>query len=395
MNKNRLRVYFSSNAVFSSSGYGQQAAELLPLIRDILEPNSLAICNFYGSQGGKFVLDGILQYPVIQHVYGSDGLVQHAPDFKADVVFTLQDQWVLNPEDLTKIPRWIPICPVDHDPVSKPVLNNLRFAYRVITYSKFGQKQLANNGIFSTYIPHTVNTEIFTPMNNLERKQKAGFPPNSYLVGMVGANKEDPPRKAFQEAMDAFKLFLKKVPNAFLYVHTDNNFPGGFNLRNYADFIGIQDKLLMPDIYQMRFKTDKAAMARIYNTFDMLLAPSISEGFCVPIIEAQSCGIPVVTNNFTAMPELVQEGITGEICDVAYKRFSGQGSYMGIPSVPSIFDKMMKVYNMDRGKTGKACREWILNNYDTHKVFNSLWKPYLAMLEKEVYGEPLALPIKK
>ncbi len=384
-NKKKLRIFFNSNAAWATSGYSMQIAELLPLIRD--EGYPLAICNFFGQQGGKFVLDGILQYPVINHVYGSDALIQHAPDFGADVVFTLQDQWVLNPDDLSKLKHWIPLTPIDHDPVTKPVLNNLRFAYRVITYSKFGKKELERNGVASTYIPHTVNTEIFKPDSVPARKKAVGIPVDSFLIGMVGANKDNPPRKSFQEAIDAFALFLKDVPNALLYIHTNNDFPGGFNIRQYADFLGISDKIALPDVYKMTFNTTKQDMASIYSTFDMLLMPSISEGFGVPIIEAQACGVPVVTNNWTSMPELIVPRLTGELCEVGYKRFSPQGSYMGVPSVKSIYDAMMKIKRSDMGKRRDAARKYIVDNYDTKKVFNKYWRPYLSMLEKEIYPD--------
>jgi glycosyltransferase involved in cell wall biosynthesis len=246
--------------MWATSGYSMQTAEILPHIRDAGYP--IAASNFFGQQGGKFMLEGIVQYPVINHVYGSDAMVLHARDFQADVVFSLQDTWVLNPQDMPQVTRWIPLCPVDHDPLSPPVQQILRFAYRVIAYSKHGQKELQRHGIASTYIPHTVNTEIFTPMNTPERKQKAGLPADIYLVGMVAANKENPPRKSFQEALDAFKLFLEKVPQAMLYIHSDPEFPGGFNFKQYADFLGIGSRILMPDRYQAIFNTDKAAMAR-------------------------------------------------------------------------------------------------------------------------------------
>jgi glycosyltransferase involved in cell wall biosynthesis len=222
-------------------------------------------------------------------------------------------------------------------------------------------------------------------MNTPQRKQETGLPPDSYLVGMVAANKDNPPRKSFQEALDAFKLFLDRVPKALIYIHSNPEFPGGFNFKQYADFIGIGDRLLMPDFYQMNFNTSKEQMAKIYNTFDVLLLPSISEGFGIPVIEAQSCGVPVIVNNFTAMPELVQRGITGEICDVAYKRFSPQGSYFGIPDVVSIFDCLMKIHRADRGLMKKAARRWIEDNYDTKTVFETSWLPYLEQLEREIY----------
>ncbi|WP_320054665.1 glycosyltransferase family 1 protein [uncultured Acetobacteroides sp.] len=42
----------------------------------------------------------------------------------------------------------------------------------------------------------------------------------------------------------------------------------------------------------------------VYQMAEMLLFPSYSEGFGLPIIEAMASGIPVVTSNVTAMPEV-------------------------------------------------------------------------------------------
>lgn len=381
----RLRIFINSNAPWSSSGYGQQIAEILPLIA--AEGYPTAMCDFFGLEGGKLLIDGVLHYPKINHVYGSDAMVLHAKDFKADVAFALQDQWVLHPNDLQQTNRFIPITPVDHDPVPNAVLEKLKYAYRIITYSKFGQKELQRKGLMSTYIPHTVNTEVYKPMDKKERKKLAGLPEDSFICGMVAANKDNPPRKSFQEVMDAFKLFLEKVPQALLYIHTNPDNPGGFPIKEYGRFIGIQDKLLFPDTYQMSFNTTKEQMARIYNTMDVLLCPSFSEGFGVPIIEAQACGIPAIVNNFTSMPELIKPGVTGEACDVATKRFTALGSYAGIPSVPSLVECLMKIYEGDREKMGVEARKFMVDEYDTKKVFKEKWVPYLEKLEIEIYPD--------
>lgn len=381
----QMRVIWNTNAMFSTSGYGQQAADLLPLIRD--EGYPIAVINFFGSQGGKFVLDGILNYPIVNHVYGSDALWMHGRDFGADVSFTLQDTWVLNPEDLRQTKRWIPYVPIDHDPMPIPVLNNLRLAYRVIAMSRFGQREMQRNGIMSTYIPHTVNTEVFKPIDKIARKKESNLPEDCYLIGMIAANKENPPRKSFQEVIDAFHMFLQKVPNALLYIHSNPDFPGGFNFKQYADFLGIGDKLAFPDAYQANFNTDKVAMNLLYNSFDLLVAPSISEGFGIPIIEAQACGVPVITNNFTSMPELIVPHITGYAVKLKGKRFSPQGSYMGIPDENDIYNGMMEFYRKDRENTAIACRANIIKNYDLATVFETKWKPYLAMLEHEIYPD--------
>ena len=175
----KLRIFFNSNSPWAGSGYGQQMAELLPYF--VSEGYPVAQCDFYGLEGGKLMINGVLHYPKINHVYGSDALIHHANDFKADVVFTLQDVWVLNPVDLEQVKHFIPITPVDHNPIPRIIVEKLKFAYRVITYSQFGQKELKRKGIMSTYIPHTVNTEVFKPVDKAERKKEAGIPQDAFL----------------------------------------------------------------------------------------------------------------------------------------------------------------------------------------------------------------------
>lgn len=389
MKKRKLRVFWNSNSMWSQSGYGSAMLDLLPLIRD--EGFPVAICNFYGQAGSPFMLDGIKQYPVINHSFGSDGLLWHSKDFAADVAFTLQDVWVLNPQDLQQVTRWIPWLPVDHDPIPKGVTNNLRFANRVIAMSKFGQKQLADNGVSSTYIPHMVDTKIFKPMNTAEIKTKLGFKPDTYIMGMVSANKDNPPRKAFQQVLDAYKLFLEKEPKSLLYIHTDPHFPGGFPIDEYAKTLGIEQHVLFPgmqfpEIYKMKYNTNKVDMALLYNMMDVLLCPSTSEGFGVPIIEAQACGTPVIVNNWCSMPELVQPGATGEICEYITKIWSSMQSYTAIPDYKSLFDKMMLVYRADRGKMAKEATKFAKDNFDLDTTFKNSWLPYLQGLEQEIYG---------
>src|SRR3972149_8261114 len=101
MTPKKLRIMFSSNAIWSPSGYAQQMQDLLPLIRD--EGYPLAISNFYGQEGGVFLLDGILQYPKMGHPWGSDAMVVHSQDFNADVTITLQDIWVLDDNNIREL----------------------------------------------------------------------------------------------------------------------------------------------------------------------------------------------------------------------------------------------------------------------------------------------------
>lgn len=381
----KLRMHFNTNAMWSTSGYGQQSCEFIPKIRDMGYP--VAMTNYFGLQGGKIVVDGIVQYPVINHVYGSDALVLHGKDFKADVNFSFQDIWVLNPQDLQQVNRWIPIVPIDRDPVPEVVWQRLKFAYRIVTYSKFGHESIRKLGFHSTYIPHTVDTSVFKPMDKKERKRSAGLPEDSFLIGMVAANKDNPPRKSFQEVIDAFVMFLKKEPKALLYIHTNPEFPGGFPIRNYARFLGIQDKIIFPDVYEMNYNTNKEKMALIYNTFDVFVMPSISEGFGIGLIEAQACGVPAITLKWTAMEELVIDGETGFLCEISQKRWDQAESYVAVPSIQSIYECLSKVHEVNRIEMGKKCRKQMVEHYDSERVFIEKWAPFVEQLEKEIYPD--------
>lgn len=42
-----------------------------------------------------------------------------------------------------------------------------------------------------------------------------------------------------------------------------------------------------------------AYLAMFYNAADAFMGNSMSEGFGIPLIEAQACGVPVITTNFS------------------------------------------------------------------------------------------------
>jgi glycosyltransferase involved in cell wall biosynthesis len=51
---------------------------------------------------------------------------------------------------------------------------------------------------------------------------------------------------------------------------------------------------------------DKNILIQLYNAANVLLAPSLYEGFGLTILEAMACGIPVITSNTSSLPEVVE-----------------------------------------------------------------------------------------
>ncbi len=52
---------------------------------------------------------------------------------------------------------------------------------------------------------------------------------------------------------------------------------------------------------------DDDSLAKLYRAAQALIFPSLEEGFGLPVLEAMSAGLPVVTSNRSAMPEIAGE----------------------------------------------------------------------------------------
>lgn len=390
----RLRVTWTSNHPDATSGYSQQTQDIQ---RKFLESGwnttNFSLINMFGQVG--FIQQdryGITNYPSLAHPTGSDAMMHHGNHFQADVSFGLFDVWAMNPEDVKQVRRWIPWVPVDSDPIQPGLLQNLRFANRIIAMSKFGQKTLQNNGFASVYIPHHVNTKLFVPMDKQQAKVSFGLPPDAFVFGMIAANKDGLPRKSFGHVLEAFAKFLQKYPNSFLYMHTNPDQMGGYPIKLHAGQLGILPRVLFPEPYKWQFEIRKEHMPNIYALFDVLLSPSSTEGFAIPIIEAMSCGIPAIVTDYTAMPEHIIDGETGYIVKVGCSHLMPNGQYMRFPDTEDLYQKMLRIKGMKLDIMGKAARNHTIIQYDLDTIWQDKWLPFLGKLEQEIYPEQLTKP---
>jgi len=315
---NELRMLYSSNAPWSNSGYGVQSRSLLPRLAQLPEfggIENIAMFAWYGLQGGVHDVGGLRCYPAGMDPYGNDIIEAHTKDFKANLVVSLIDVWVMkDTANKVKPALWLPWCPIDHDPVPEMVINSLQGAHTVLSYSKWGRDMLNRIGISNVYIPHGVETGIYRV--NPDAATVAKFktevmrvPEGGHLTIMVAANKGYPDRKAFQVQLRAWANFAKDKPHARLYVHTEPTpMYGGLDLFKLIADLGIADRVLFPERYQYFRGMPAEFLALVYNSADAFLGNSMSEGFGIPIIEAQACGVPVIVTDFSAMPELVRWG---------------------------------------------------------------------------------------
>ncbi len=55
----------------------------------------------------------------------------------------------------------------------------------------------------------------------------------------------------------------------------------------------------------------EADKLRWYNQADVVVLPSLKEGFGMTLAEAGACGLPVISNNHSSIREIIQDGQTG------------------------------------------------------------------------------------
>ena len=397
MKKRRdLRLLFNTNAPHANSGYSIEMRDVL--YRLVKDGWPIAISAFYGVQGGPTeiaypshlnpALKGltIKHYPAMSEAWGSDGMFFHGRDFKADAVFSMQDIWTLDPNFLSKI-RFIPWLPIDKEPLPINVIQKLNFAYKIMCFSKFGQNELTKAGFSSTLIYEGTDCEIFKPRDKMEARKKLGVPPDVFLWSMVGANKENPPRKGYQEALEAFGMFYDEHPEAALLFHIQQRHPGGFPVREYANYLGFGPRTYFIEDYKAMFMSTSDMIAQEYNACDALLHPSQTEGFGLGIIEAQASGKPVVIQRCQSQPELILEGKTGFSADTLYKRFTSDLSFVNTADPKSVYEQMEKTYKMlkeDEKKVETDCREWIVENFNVDTIVRERWIPELEKLQEEL-----------
>jgi glycosyltransferase involved in cell wall biosynthesis len=126
-------------------------------------------------------------------------------------------------------------------------------------------------------------------------------------------------RKNILNIIRAWPIINKEVLNAKLYLHMDvsGRYSGGIDLGNFINTnISKEDidKYFGNVIYPSPLKYSQSKytqddMRYIYNSSDIYLNPSNSEGFGYPIAESMACGVVPLCTNFLASKELVENCI--------------------------------------------------------------------------------------
>lgn len=167
---------------------------------------------------------------------------------------------------------------------------SVKKADAVIVRSKNAKKELARltdipkDKIFVT--GGGIDTKTFYPLK--KRKNKSDTTRIGYFGGLEG-------RKNIELLINAFKKISKQFPNVELHVGGSGKSlkelrKGNFHQVYFHGFIPFERE------------------NEFLNSLDIFVYPSLAEGFGQPVLEAMACGLPVIANNISSLPEVVRNG---------------------------------------------------------------------------------------
>ena len=133
--------------------------------------------------------------------------------------------------------------------------------------------------------------------STLASKLKYGLPNEPYFL--LHGNTD--PKKNTKNALIAFHQLLKKGKLKRKIVVTDLRFSNVQKIIKQNNLEGLQEQIILTNYI------NHDDMPDLYTRAFAFLYPSILESFGLPIIEAMSCGTPVITSNCSCMPEIAKD----------------------------------------------------------------------------------------
>ena len=145
-------------------------------------------------------------------------------------------------------------------------------------------------------VPLAVGKRFAVSLNKEEIKiklKKKGIHGKYFLF--VGERR---PHKNIVRLIEAFKIFKDRNSEKYQLVIVG---------KRYSNYTVPEQKIkeldLESNVIMVGYVPDEE-LPLYYQGAEMLVFPSMYEGFGIPILEAMACGIPVITSNISSMPEV-------------------------------------------------------------------------------------------
>lgn len=328
-----MRILWAGIGPGHATGYGGQTDEFTRRLRDAGHEVVISIMGFPATgKDGKPDPRSTLSHPAHRgiretgmhdgmrvigpHPEREFGLAERRQVWDAfgghdpDLVIVLKDAWVLSAGDYRdyRTAVWLAF---DCQPLGVPDRDFFAASgARAVCVSQAGQKMARAAGQeygipglkSAACVPSGVDTGLWSPGDRKAARTLLGLPGGAFIAGICAANIG--PRKAWGEQLAAFAAFRRTHRDALLLIHATPEHPEGMSLYDLAHHLGIREAVL----FGAHTAMDDLQMVNWMRSLDVLMAASYGEGFGLPIVQAQSCGIPVIGTRCSAITEKIPPG---------------------------------------------------------------------------------------
>lgn len=318
----KVKVLFISDLV-TETGFSTVAHNIINNIKEDVEVIGLGV-NYFGDPHTL----GIQVYPAMNrpggNIYGLDRTIQLLNQHEFDLVFILNDAWVLSyyldvikqhvkKERIPPIVVYFPVDSVGHDP---EWYRDFDIVTQAVTYTEFGQKvvnQAAPN-LNLKVIPHGVeSTDFYKIYENRTPTRQALFGQKFEETGdyedmfiVLNANRNQP-RKRLDITFAGFSIFARNKPeNVKLYMHAGVT-DASIDLIKQSRRYDIERRLIISANVHGVMRLPVERLNLIYNACDVGVNTSMGEGWGLTNIEHAVTGAVQIVPRHSACEEIFHD----------------------------------------------------------------------------------------
>lgn len=147
-----------------------------------------------------------------------------------------------------------------------------------------------------------IDERVYHKMPSDHLKQEYGILPNEKVIIHVSNFRSV---KRVQDVVKSFAKVVEKIPAKLLLV---GDGPEISLVSRLVDSLHLHDQVL--------FLGKQENLEELYSISDLMLLLSEKESFGLVALEAMACGVPCIGTNIGGIPEVIQDGKSGYICNL-------------------------------------------------------------------------------
>ncbi len=170
----------------------------------------------------------------------------------------------------------------------------------IIVHSKYIRKEIKQRyGVNSDVIPHGVDLTRFNPSISGDDVRKRLNITDAKVLLYVGRLEAHKGLQWFLKSLSLIRNERKDTKIKAIIVGSG---------RERKNLETIAKRLNVSDIVIFTGRVSEEELPSYYAASDIFVIPSLYEGFGLPILEAQACGLPVIGSDCTAIAETIGPG---------------------------------------------------------------------------------------